>query len=279
MADPSSTCDVHRNEETEIDTLGDSTAKAIAEDHDTTEETDPAAAADQTPKNPIQDFLNYREYNVPNRTIVRRQRETHLQNNSENLMVRQDIRYLGFEWVQRFSWRNDTSADSTYTRAVTEGLTITNGQETERNFGVSASFKGLGVSAGGYTKNFTETETSSLTQLTKTVTVPAGTEVFLYQKQYKFLTEVWFWQRVPAWANYNHFTIGADGTYARVQRTANTAIYAEEYWSLHNELSGSTNITAQGGNTLSGEPTSTRQFTNITAQAKRCLADHWGIRG
>ncbi|KAM0803368.1 hypothetical protein BDR22DRAFT_796679, partial [Usnea florida] len=206
-----------------------------------------------------------------NNAIVRRVRDTLYQNNSENLVQRQDIQYQGFEWILVFSWINRTDSANTYEHTVQEGLTIREGEETEKNFNVSASFKGLGVSAGGYVKNFSERETSTVTTIRKTIVVPAQSTVYFYQKRYNFSTDVWFWQHVPGWQNYNHFRIGANVTYQLVKRTAVTSIISQEYATIQHPLSGSTSISAARAPPLTGEPTSTRQFMNITSRAKSTL--------
>lgn len=126
--------------------------------------------------------------------------------------------------------------------------------------------------------NFSERETSSVRTITKTITVPAHQTLYFYQKRYNFLTEVWFWQYVPGWDNYNHFTVGADRTYQRVQRTAVTSIFSQEFATIYRRLSNSTTISAEAAPSLTGEPTSTRQFMNITSMAKRKLSE-FGITG
>lgn len=272
MSDPSLTHPGLDNDKTESDTL----RVEEPDTHDVADAADGIVARGETP-NPISDFLDYGEYRVPD-VIVNRERKYLYQTNSENLVERQDIKLQGFEWILQLYWTNETNTPNQYTRTVQEGLTIREGQETEQHFEVSASFKGLGVSAGGYRKEFTDRETSRIVTIEKVITVPANSTIYFYQKRYTFLTEVWFWQHVPGWQNYNHFTVGANQTYARVQRTAVTSIYAEEYATLHRRLNGSTTISAQEAPRLSGEPTSTRQFVNITQRAKDTLA-RFGIRG
>lgn len=272
MPDPSLAHSARDNEKTEDDTL-----KVEEPDtHRVADEADETVAGHENP-NPISDFLDFQEYRIPN-VVVNRLRKTLYQTNSENLVERQDIRLQGFEWVLQWSWANTTDVQHTRTETVQEGLIIREGQETEQNFGVSASFRGLGINAGGYRKDFTERETSRLVTVERRVTIPANTTIYFYQKRYTFETTVWFWQHVPGWANYNHFRIGANGTYQLVQRTAVTSIYAQEYATLTQRLTGTTSTTAQSAPQLSGEPTSTRQFVNITQRAKNELA-RFGIRG
>ena len=112
-------------------------------------------------RDPIRDFTDYQEYRVSD-VIVRRVRYILYQTNSENVVQRQDIKFQGFEWYQESSWNNQTDAPHTREHTTQEGLTIRDGQETDSNFGVSATFKGLAVNAGGYVKNFSEVETSQV---------------------------------------------------------------------------------------------------------------------
>ncbi|KAL8635052.1 MAG: hypothetical protein Q9228_007419 [Teloschistes exilis] len=221
---------------------------------------------------PLDDFIDFEVYRV-NNTVVSRPRTVIFQNTSQDLFQREDISYQGFEWALRFSWVNRLDTDHTYTRQVQEGLTIREGEETERQFGVSASFKGLGINAGGVRKNFSERETSRLVTIEKNVNVPANTTVYFYQKQYNFTTTAWWGQNVPGWQEFNYFSIGTNGTSGtrRITRTAATSIFAEEYTSLPHRLSGSTTITAQGVPNRSDDPPVRRQFMNSTREAQNWL--------
>ncbi len=272
MADQSLAQSALDKEKTERDTL----RVEEVDTHDVADATEKTVATGEQ-RDPVRDFIDYQEYRV-NSVIVRRVRDTLYQISTENLVQRQDLKYQGFEWVLGFSWINRTDSAHTYEHTLEEGLSIREGEETENNFNVSASFKGLGVSAGGYVKNFSERETSSVTTIRKTVVVPAQSTIYLYQKRYNFLTEVWWWQYVPGWANFNHFRVGANGTYQLVQRTAVTSILSQEYATTQQSLSGSTTISAQAAPPLTGEPTSTRQFMNITSRAKGELR-RFGVTG
>ena len=272
MSDPSLTRSGLDNKKTESDTI----RVEEPDTHDVADAADGTVAWGES-RNPISDFLDFGEYRVHD-VIVHRARGTIYQIQFENLVERQDMKFQGFEWVLQLYWTNETKTPSKYTRTVQEGLTIRGGQETEQNFDVSASFKGLGVNAGGYRKEFTNRETSRIETVQKEFTIPARSTIYFYQKRYNFLTEVWFWQYVRNWDKFNHFTVGANQTYARVQRTAVTSIYAEEYATLHRRLNGSTTIDAEEAPRPSGEPTSTREFRNITQRAIDTLA-RFGIRG
>ena len=153
----------------EVDTLGDSAVAYVKDE-----------AAE-----PVHGFVDFETYRV-NDVIVRRARKQIYDNNSgprlyENLIERQDIKYQGFDWFERFSWVNESNTPNTYTRTVQEGLTIREGQETERNFGVSANFKGIGVSAGGARKEFSERETSSLVTVQKEIIAEPQAHTFLLE--------------------------------------------------------------------------------------------------
>lgn len=276
VADPSSIHPALNDED--VDTLGDSDVTYVTDETNAVDET---AAAGETP-DPVHGFLDFREYRA-NDTIVHRVSKEIYNNNSgirlhENLVERQDIKYQGFDWYERFAWHNETNSPNTYTRTVTEGLTIREGEETERNFSVGAEFRGLSVSAGGSRKTFSERETSRLESVEKEIVVEPQASTYFYQKRYNFLTEVWFWQRVPGWTEHNFFRIGANRTFAIVKRTAVTSIFSQEFATLLRRLDGTTTITAQAGPPLAGDPTTIRQFDNITQRAKNTLAG-WGITG
>ena len=161
---------------------------------------------------------------------------------------------------------------------MTEGLRVREGTTTESNFGIGAGFRGLSFTAGGSTKRFSERETTRTVEIRKEVPVPALSRTLFYQKRYIFRTEVWFWQHVPAWTTHNPFGVGRNGDAARIVEVANTDIYAEEYATLHRELSGTGNIGATSVPAPADDPRTHRQFQNITKQARNML-NRWGING
>lgn len=264
MADSSSAHPPQTDEELEHDTLGNTDDAVSVDKPDATE-----------PANPIKDFVDFLEYRV-NNTVVSRARSVIYQVNDENLFQRSDISFQGFDWFLRFSWVNESSSPHTYSRSVQEGLVIREGQETETNFEVSASFKGLGISAGGYVKNFSERETSHVTTTSQEIKVDPYSTTYFYQKRYNFVTDVYWGQYVPGWKEYNHFRVGKTGNAGQlIMRSAKSSIFAEEYATLLRPLSGYTTISAQSAPYRTDEANVNRQFANITAKAK----DWLGRRG
>ncbi|KAL9123675.1 MAG: hypothetical protein Q9217_006918 [Psora testacea] len=261
MTEPPSAHLATTDEETESDTLD----RSVEAD----ETADESLTVGGTP-HPINDFLDFEEYRV-NNIAISRPRTIGFQVYGENLFQRENIRYQGFIWFLRFSWYNELDSEHTYTITIQEGLTVREGQETERNFGISAKFKGLGINAGGVRKNFSERETSRVETIEKKVTIPARTTVYFYQKRYEFTTTVWWGQHVPSWREHNYFTVGINGGGRTITRTAATSIYAEEYASLPRRLNGSTSISAESAPNRTDEPPVRRQFVNITQNAKRWL--------
>lgn len=264
--DPSST---HPDEE--VDTLGDSPVFHVADEPDEAHDT-------------LSSFVDFETYHVRDTIVKGDERIEVYDNNSgprlhENPIRRHWVVYQGFWWVLRFDWINETSRDNTYTRIVQEELFIREGQATETNFGVSASFRGLGMSTGGTIKRFSERETSKVVETRKQVIVPGNSHTFFYQKQYLFSNRVWFWQRVPKWENYNHFGVGRLNSGSTLFATASTAIFAEEYATLKRRRSGTTTIYSSGvSSRLPDDPPVNRQFQNITQRAKDTLA-RWNLRG
>ena len=229
------------------------------------------------------EFLQFQLYQASDVIVQRLRRELYNNNSGprlhENLVERQDIKFQGFDWVLRFSWTNESNSEGKYTRTVTEGQTLRSGQETERNFGVSAAFKGIGISVGGSRKQFSEQETSQTVSVAKEIIVEPQNTTFFYQKRYNFVVEVWFWQRVPAWENHNHFGVGETGAAWRtVKRTAEIYIESQEYATLLRRLTGTTHVSAFTVPPLWDDPPVNRQFQNITQRAKDTLA-RFGIRG
>ncbi|MCJ1423165.1 hypothetical protein MMC29_001046 [Sticta canariensis] len=249
---------------------------------DETDEADRYVEVGDKP-DPLHAFLDFLVYQAPN-VIVQRSRRVVYNNNSglrlhENLVERQDLRFQGFDWFRHWTWHNETSTPDIRSTTVTEGYTVRTGTETERNFSVGATFRGLAMSVGGSRKEFTEQETSRSVEVRKEVHTEPRASTSFYQKRYNFLTEVWFWQRVPAWQNHNHFGVGETGAaFRRVKRTAELSILAEEYATLLRRLSGTSTISAVTAPRLLDDPPINRQYMNITQRAKDTLGI-WNIRG
>ena len=192
---------LHHGEE---DTLNDGDVTDRLEETsklDKTDEADSYVEVGDKP-DPKQDFLDFLVYQASNEIVQRSRRVVYSIESGprlhENLVERQDTKFQGFHWNRHFTWSNETSGPSTHRVTTAEGYTIRSGHEAERNFSVGAGFKGLSITIGGRQKKFNETETSPAVSATREFQAEPHVLTSLYQKQFNFLVEVWFWQRVPS---------------------------------------------------------------------------------
>lgn len=287
VADPSPEAPALHHEDENVDTLEDGDVADRLDETNKLDETDEADRYVQVgdKPDPAQAFLDFQVYVAPNVIVQRSSRVVYNRNSGsiqrhENLVERQDLIFQGFDWYRHFTWHNESNSADIHRTTVTEEYIIRTGTETERNFSIGAALKGLAFSLGGRRREFTEKETSRFVELTKEVHTEPRASTSFYQKRYNFLTEVWFWQRVPRWpSDTNHFGVGETGAAFRtVKRTAELSIFAEEYATLLRRLSGTTTISAVTAPPLPDDPPINRQFRDITDAAKIQLL-LWGITG
>lgn len=172
---------------------------------------------------------------------------------------------LKIEWVNIFIRHNMTSSPETHqVRALTR-LTVANGKEASTELGLSASFKGLGVSFGTSTTTFSSTETTEEREFTTTYTVNPGESLYVYQRQYTFNDRIWW--ILDAWNEL--WTVGANQTYATVTANIKVTISADEQISTNQPLTGQKSVNVTAGAKPENENWQIRrQFTNITQKAK-----------
>ena len=77
-----------------------------------------------------------------------------------------NIYLKGIRWVKLFDWNNENDSTQKYSITTTTGITNTVGTETTLDVGISAAFKGIGLSFGASSKSFNSTEVSSSTSVT-----------------------------------------------------------------------------------------------------------------
>lgn len=214
-------------------------------------------------------LLQFQRYIVSD-TIVDQKRSTIHDIPQENLIEFVNIRSRGFEWILQMRWINETDSDNVHSVSTEEGLTFREGQETEHNFGVSASFRGLGVEIGGARRNFSERETSRAVTVSQTVTAAGKRVTSFYQKQYTFVADIWWFQKVPVWQDHNQFGVGRNYNHQLITRRAVVEIKSNEFATLHRTLTGTTTITASSSSDIFFPPVN-RQFRTITQRARTHL--------
>ncbi|KAI5780997.1 hypothetical protein DFH27DRAFT_582412 [Peziza echinospora] len=161
----------------------------------------------------------------------------------ESLRCIMDIRLIGYDWVRKFSHRNNSQVEVTHELETSVGLSTVHEHESTQRWGIEAAFRGISVGFENTTRTLTSVETSH-TRTTRTrIVVPPGQAVFMYQRVFYFETELFFlygqqW-RPALW------TVGVQGgghivtgDMGRLFRTSRTSIETEERRSEDTPLHG-----------------------------------------
>ncbi|KAI0185030.1 hypothetical protein EV127DRAFT_397737 [Xylaria flabelliformis] len=175
---------------------------------------------------------------------------------------------LAINWIQLFSWNNDTEAEQEWQYSFTSGLSITQGSDVSNGFNLGASYKGMSIGIDHSTRTFKSTETSSSATFTKTVKVAPRSTLFFYQKRYDFQDDITFindafgqWWNIGSWGAYVPLTT----------KVTKVQIMAEEYYTTDKLLpEGPGRVTVDS---VAAEPAAgwTRKRENVTDRAKDVL--------
>jgi hypothetical protein len=184
-------------------------------------------------------------YNVKQGTLVQ-QKQTQLYEDSgyEGLYKVVNLVFVGYEWVKLFSTTNPGPTEKKYPVRFATSYGTDTGKPIRKNeqLGIDDILTGLELDYGRSDKKkkiFQETEIgSSGKNYRPDVTVrPNGGEIFIYQKHYKFQTQVWFLADTSG----NRKTIvKKDGTLAGFKDNINVKAY--ELMATRGELSGTSEI-------------------------------------
>jgi hypothetical protein len=173
------------------------------------------------------------------------------------------------------SWSNGTSAPQTYSQSYSTGFKSTTGTEVSASISLAPSFEG--VSIGGVevgVKTFSSTETEEVKSHTTTVTVPADSDVFFYQRKYYLNTDVYF--TLDAW---NELSIaGSNGGYHIQRSSINSTIFTKDYVTRTRALTGTQTLGFDTEQQQGYWGDHVRKFENLTQRAKDKLRS-MGIDG
>ena len=186
---------------------------------------------------------------------------------TEALRIFKNTTLRRIHWVEKFSTRNNTNSPETRTVESMSSLRLTNGQEADRSLGISASYRGLGVSFGAGHRTFQARETTETRTVTHRFTIPAGESLFVYQRYYEF--EDVFWWVLDAWGQ--NWTVGIRNGHVPLTSSTRITIMADEYMSsiappINQELR--VDVRAFSPEVRMSD-FSVRQFQNTTARAQR----------
>jgi hypothetical protein len=170
-------------------------------------------------------------------------------------------------WVETFSYRNLT--DSPVGRDVesTSELTLSSGREANTEIGISASFRGLGLSFGAGHRTFQARETTERRTETVRHTIPPRQSLYLYQRHYEF--EDVFWWTLDAWNEI--WTVGVQGGHTPLTSSIRVTIAADEFMGRTEPVINQTlGIAVQSfaGEVRPGQ-FRVRQFQNTTSLAQQ----------
>ncbi|EJD49944.1 hypothetical protein AURDEDRAFT_182677 [Auricularia subglabra TFB-10046 SS5] len=186
----------------------------------------------------------------------------------EALYAVMDTRLVAIEWVQLFVRHNNTSQMEQHQTRFLTRLTVANGTSASQELGVSAAFRGLGLSFGASRTTFSSHETTEEREQTTTYDVPPRASLYVYQRQYRFVQRVWW--ILDAWNEL--WTIGANGTYATVTADIGVTISADERISSDRPLTGTLAVPVQAGPRPEREGNQRRrQFMNATSRARSSI--------
>lgn len=205
-------------------------------------------------------------------------------NGRENNIVNQTVQFMGeqalrlykitflqrIHWVEIYSNRNLTNSPEERTVASTTSLTLTTGQEANTEFGLSASFRGLGLSFGTGQRTFRAVETTESRTETHTYIIPPGESLYVYQRHYEFV-DMFRW------------TFEASGTVFNVvesllipqmpvHSTTNVTISADEFMSrLEPPIESTLTVDIQRATEIQFGHLPGRTLGNISASAQRSI--------
>jgi len=142
------------------------------------------------------------------------------------------------QWTRRFHYHNDSDQPAKYEAELPTQLRYTHNESLGVNLGIGAALTRLEVSTSIEHKIFAETETT--TSNTEKVTVPVDpkSSLYLYQRDWHFITKAWFIS--DAWAEYRTIGSGAGDDVLAV--TTKQVISAPEFAAMKKPLEGELEI-------------------------------------
>jgi hypothetical protein len=219
----------------------------------------------------MSDEAKYTVYRVPQEVLVRQDIETlYHHSGDEALYSYMDHYFLGYDWVQVASWDNTQSSGAhSYKETITSSLTVKRGSEWGVEWGIKGAFKGLEVSVGGSYKQFSEEETTNSTSHEITANVPPRSRLYLYQKRYRFKTNLWF--VLDAWGS--EHTVGNWEGPGVAQKQGFIDIDSREYITTSNKLDSDNEGVCTVSKAATGvrEPSNVLQFQKCTSRCQKLL--------
>lgn len=169
-------------------------------------------------------------------------------------------------WVEIYSTRNLTNSPEKRFVSATSSLTLTTGREANVEFGLSASFKGLGVSFGAGYRTFQVQETTGSRTEDHEYIIPPQESLYVYQRHYEFEDE--FWWTLDAWNQI--WTVFQEGRDIFLTSNTYVTIAAEEFMSRTSPPIEESLIIDVGVLTNEVRPHTfpSRRFENTTSRAR-----------
>ena len=179
-----------------------------------------------------------------------------------------DIQFFKYEWIHIGSWRNETDQTDEYEYTFRNTLSITGGEDVDREWNFKKVLKGLSALFDGSASTITEEIDSTTATSKATIRVWPKSSIHLYQKRYSLRPVVWF--RLDAWNEL--WTVGRweeDGV-AFVE--ASVEINASDYLTTTNALYGSSTVYVTPASNIQAQD-NIKRFEDCPRECQRYLLD------
>ncbi|OWY54655.1 hypothetical protein AALT_g11575 [Alternaria alternata] len=187
-----------------------------------------------------------------------------------------DIHFVKEEWVLTTTIHNDTSNERHEERAVEMGTSVINGSENVKSVSANAGFSGWGfsmnVGASVEQKTFKSTETTVRETVSRIITVPANTSIYLYQKVYTFKLVIFFvWRDTKQFGGkelkYSRNSSWQGTVFLECQQTVN----CDEWYYGNQKLETKTGTITLPAPSRREPPPSVCQWHNINGGAQQAM--------
>ncbi|KAH8119487.1 hypothetical protein DFH11DRAFT_1565300 [Phellopilus nigrolimitatus] len=136
------------------------------------------------------------------------------------------------------SWDNNTDDTQEYTQEYTSELKVTKGSEVGNAINLPVAFQSVEISAEYGQKTFSRAETTDPKTEITVVEVPPRSELFFYQREYVFRSDVFF----IVDAGNEKWIVGSVTGNSIVHTECEVVINSADYFTTRTELTGETEI-------------------------------------
>ncbi|KAF9523632.1 hypothetical protein CPB83DRAFT_898580 [Crepidotus variabilis] len=179
-----------------------------------------------------------------------------------------DTHFDGYEWVFLKSFDNTSSQIQTYTYTMSTNRVITTGSSFNDQWDFVSEVNGLQIQYDNTTKTFVDEETKTSTDYDITIAVDANSQIYLYQKRYKFIPKVWF--VLDAWNQL--WTVGNWKSAGVAEETGGYYVDSNENLTHGSQLSDTQDLSVTEA-TITYTQVNIKQFQDCTTKCQDYLHD------